>query len=211
MRTPVVLLDVDGVLNALGRPDERVHPAWRSGSATAMGRQWPITWAPAVVDRIAGWVRDGRADVRWLTTWGHDANTSLRHLLGLPELPVAGTHNDAPPRGSTGGSGASLAGSTPSAPGTGPSLAGDTPSAPAPEGWWKADVVAALLESDPGRTLVWIDDELAQGSEFTRWALARGVLPVGPAPATGLTDDDLAAVEVVLGPERTQVSDPAGS
>lgn len=92
---PLVLLDVDGVLNALGLPGPGDDRQWRSGSAQALGRHWPIRYAPAVVDRIVGWVADGWAEVAWLTTWGHDANDSLRLLLGMPELPVAGTHDDA--------------------------------------------------------------------------------------------------------------------
>jgi hypothetical protein len=61
---PLLLLDVDGVLNALA--DDGGHqdawPQWRSGYATADGSRWPITWAPAVVERLRGWHEDGRVE-----------------------------------------------------------------------------------------------------------------------------------------------------
>ena len=85
---PLVLLDVDGVLNALGPPDGSWDD-WRYGSAAALGRDWPIRFSPTVVAAVRGWTET--ADVNWLTTWGHEANTGLGDLLGLAELPVAGT------------------------------------------------------------------------------------------------------------------------
>lgn len=211
---PLVLLDVDGVLNALGLPGPGDDRQWRTGSARAMGRQWPIRYAPAVVDRIVGWVADGWAEVAWLTTWGHDANDSLRRLLGMPELPVAGTHDDAQgpvwsteaadgsawsteagaPEGATAAEGAEGAGTALGQ----DSLAGATPSAPAPGGWWKADVVQGVLAEHPGRMVVWIDDGLVADSQFTQWAAERGVLTIGPDPMTGLTSGELDRVEQVL-------------
>jgi hypothetical protein len=91
--SPLVLLDVDGVLNAVqawGRSD--AWDDWRTGLRDAEGRSFPITWSPSVVAAVRSWQE--LAEVQWLTTWGHDANASLRHLLELPELPVAGTYDD---------------------------------------------------------------------------------------------------------------------
>ena len=89
--TPLVLLDVDGVLNVLG--DESHWEVLVSGWATTEGRSFPITWSPEVVQTLNAWIAAG-VEVQWLTTWGHDANHSLRHLLGLPELEVAGTYDE---------------------------------------------------------------------------------------------------------------------
>ena len=57
---PLVLLDVDGVLNALG-PADGSWPDWRAGRATATGRSWPIRWSPSVVEAVRRW--QGSADV----------------------------------------------------------------------------------------------------------------------------------------------------
>lgn len=89
--TPIWLLDVDGVINAVTRlPDLRVWPDYRTGFATARGRQWPITYS-ATVTRMIREVSESRAlEVLWLTTWEDEANGDLADLLGLPPLPVAG-------------------------------------------------------------------------------------------------------------------------
>ena len=184
---PLVLLDVDGVLNALARPpDPRAWPDWQQGSAVADGRSWPIAWSPSVVDAVLGWRE--QADVQWLTTWGHNANDGLRSLLGLPELPVAGTHRDAPAR----------AGEPDEAPLAHASVA---PAAPdeLTGRWWKFDVVRSLVRADPGRRLVWVDDDLAAESEVARWVLREAdCLLVVPTPTTGLVAADLAAVQDFL-------------
>jgi hypothetical protein len=50
---PILLLDVDGVLNALPevRDDLGVWDDWQFGNATADGARWPIIWSPSVVAR----------------------------------------------------------------------------------------------------------------------------------------------------------------
>jgi hypothetical protein len=89
--TPIWLLDVDGVLNAVtSSPDAAVWPDYRSGYATARSRRWPITWSPSVVEAVRNTHRSRAAEVLWLTTWDDDANGDLADLLGLPPLPVAG-------------------------------------------------------------------------------------------------------------------------
>ncbi len=179
---PLVLLDVDGVLNALGPPDAS-WPDWQQGRATAAGREWPIRWSPSVVDAVRNWQE--RADVRWLTTWGHDANRGLHALLGLPELPVAGTHHDA--AGSPDPEEPALAAVTPAAP---DELTGR---------WWKFDVVRRLVREQPGRRLVWLDDDLLGVDDVRAWtrAHADGLL-VAPDPRAGLVRAHLDAVERFL-------------
>lgn len=185
MRRPLILLDVDGVLNALD-----AGPAWddwQVGKAVADGRAYRIHWSPSVVARVLRWTEV--AEVQWLTTWGHDANQSLRQLLRMPELPVAGTWDG----------GADAAGSAPS---PGDSHADVTPAAPdALTGrWWKFDVVRRLLGADPERPLVWLDDDLLGATDMAEWtsAHARSLL-VAPDPVSGLTVDDLQAVDEFLG------------
>ncbi len=182
---PVVLLDVDGVLNALGPADDG-WPDWQRGSATAMGRSWPIRWSPSVVTAVLAW--RASADVRWLTTWGSDANQGLHALLGLPPLPVAGTPDgpgEPDPRAPADEDGpTSLADVTPAAP---DALTGR---------WWKFDVVRELLRREPGRRLVWLDDDLAVDEEVRSWTRAHSdCLLIAPDPRQGLLPAHLAAVE----------------
>ena len=55
-------------------------------SASADGVQWPLLFSPSVMRAVHRWTEV--ADVRWLTTWGHQANDELRLALGLPSLLV---------------------------------------------------------------------------------------------------------------------------
>ena len=185
MTAPLLLLDVDGVLNALGRDDVRARAwsDWRQGWARADGRRWPITWSPAVVTRLAAWHDEGGLELQWLTTWGHDANVELRDLLGLPQLGVAGTYRDEDADGAATAPADSHAAAAPSAPD------------PLSGRWWKYDVVQRVLARQPDRQVVWVDDELQPWTAFRRWADEQPRLhAVGPDPSTGLTDRDLTAI-----------------
>ena len=92
---PLLLLDVDGVLNAVQAYGQATAwPAYERTTATADGVSWPIAWAPGVVARVNAWAREGRAEVRWLTTWEHDAPGDLAPRLGLDAFAVAGGHED---------------------------------------------------------------------------------------------------------------------
>jgi len=182
----VVLLDVDGVLNALG--NDLPPGKWSHGWATADGVSWPISWAPRVVDALRSWHEDGQLELKWLTTWGHDGNADLRRLLGLPELRVAGTYQDGRLRGvPTASSGSSHAAVTPASPDP---LSGLS---------WKYDVVCHLLADHPGR-VIWVDDELhGPDSPFRAWAtLHDRLVVIGPDPSCGLTEHDLDAIGAIL-------------
>lgn len=186
-QTPLLLLDVDGVLNALG------HGAivwgsdqWQHGWATAEGRRYPITWATEVIERLRRWHERGAVELQWLTTWGHYANDELRHLLRLPQLVVAGTYDHVAPD----------AGAPQDAPVD--AHATVAPAAPDPLSghWWKYDVVVRVLADYPERLVIWVDDELHGDNPYRRWAHRHPwVLPVGPDPDTGLTDVDLMLIE----------------
>jgi hypothetical protein len=79
---PLLLLDVDGVLNpyaALDCPDGYTEFAFFAGEE-------PVR----LCDRHAEWLADlaGAFDLAWATGWGPQANVLLAPFLGLPELPV---------------------------------------------------------------------------------------------------------------------------
>lgn len=92
MSTPIWLLDVDGVLNAVSKEGDRTAwKDWQKGYAHAGGTEWPILFSPSVTGFIERMHAAGRVEVRWLTTWEDDANGELRELLGFTkEFEVAG-------------------------------------------------------------------------------------------------------------------------
>ena len=60
-------------------------------------------------------------------------------------------------------------------------------------------MVQRVLVEHPGRTVVWIDDELHGENRFSRWAAGQSqVVPIGPNPRCGLTADDLSIVPLAL-------------
>ncbi|MEN9804831.1 MAG: hypothetical protein RIS41_1678 [Actinomycetota bacterium] len=80
---PLVLLDVDGVINDLGAlyaaPDASTHDVVRShGFRVVIPKYMPVLvqWLCSV------------ADVHWCTTWRHRANDEIATHLGIPTLPV---------------------------------------------------------------------------------------------------------------------------
>jgi HAD domain in Swiss Army Knife RNA repair proteins len=86
--TPILAIDVDGVLNALnaGPPapgwcDTQVAPNGRPG------RGFRIRHNPAHGARLTALAAETGAELTWCTTWEHLANQHIRHLAGLPELP----------------------------------------------------------------------------------------------------------------------------
>nr|WP_305782314.1 hypothetical protein [Actinoplanes lichenis] len=79
---PLLLLDLDGVLNPFGAstcPEGYVEHEFYPG-------QGPERYNPA----HGGWIRELAAvtDPQWATSWGDDANDLLAPLLGLDPLPV---------------------------------------------------------------------------------------------------------------------------
>lgn len=80
-----VLLDVDGVLNAVpGKTDDWTD--WREGKA----HNFRINWSPTVAKFIRGLAETPGVEVSWLTTWADLANQHICPLLDLPECIVAG-------------------------------------------------------------------------------------------------------------------------
>ena len=188
VRRPLLLLDVDGVLNVLARDeaDLKQWQDWYGGHAESGGVWWPILWSPAVIDQLRDWHEHGLVELQWLTTWGHDSNGELGKLLGLPTLQIAGTYEDDDISGGvTATAGAAHASVAPSAPDP---LTGQ---------WWKYDVVRRVLEAEPDRRVIWVDDELyGHDNPFRAWADSQQLLiAVGPDPRRGLSPEDLELID----------------
>lgn len=136
--TPVVALDIDGVIRVLNdRPDAvgdlRVVTVTESDVFTSRFHRGPEAGAHEVLlARGAGaWINsllDRGVEVVWATTWEHTANRHFAPLLNIPELPVAVV--------SASDESASLRGGAPV---------------------WKAHQLAQRFR---GRPLVWVDDDL---------------------------------------------------
>ena len=82
MSRPVLLLDLDGVLNPFGAsacPDGYLEHEFYPGEG-------PERYCPA----HASWITELAAvgDLHWATGWGEDANTLFAPRLGIAPLPV---------------------------------------------------------------------------------------------------------------------------
>lgn len=177
-----MLLDVDGVLNAISsRGDGSAWRDWKTGSADTPSGTWPILYSPTVVAAIREWHERALAEIRWLADWGDLANGDLRALLSLPEFPVV------------------------------PAAATPPPDRPwrqtdqrAP--WWKFDAVKALIAEEPGRPLLWVDDDLRFDRAVAKWMQENTTsLLVTPHTHLGLTPKHLRVMEQWLQEHGDQV------
>lgn len=176
MTVPVWLLDIDGVINAATlKPDPHVYPpgSWQEGHAVSNGRRWHIWWSRPVIDFINVVHASGRAEIRWHTTWQHEAQ-AVADLVGLPEFPVA----DAPEF-----------------------LTGSQEAARArledrPEVWWKVGAAERVV-LDEKRPLIWTDDDIGDGLARARHSIFHendSVLLVCPPLRVGLTPRNLLGI-----------------
>jgi hypothetical protein len=90
--TPLLLVDIDGPLNPFAArtpPPGYVQYQWRLSRwpRKSVRRAWLSPAHGAALLDLAG--RTG-AELAWVTSWEHDANTTVGPALGLPELPVVG-------------------------------------------------------------------------------------------------------------------------
>jgi hypothetical protein len=83
-KKPVILLDVDGVVNCFERK-------W-SDLREIHCLRWGIRYSPTVVDKINSWNKI--ANVKWLTTWNNDARDHLAPALGLDSFENARLDED---------------------------------------------------------------------------------------------------------------------
>ncbi len=167
---PILLLDVDGVLNAV-RHD--LPDGWQRGRFNG----YVLSWNTTVVARLRALHEAGQVELQWLTTWTELADLLLAEPLGLPRG-LRTHHRDVLPTGF----GGALRGLS---------------------GWWKLAAAQAVVEAEPGRRIVWIDDDLTDQAEDTsEWLAANGhVLVVAPDYSTGLTHAELDRVTAWLDTE----------
>jgi hypothetical protein len=165
---PVLLLDVDGVLNAVRRD---IPEGWRRGTYNG----YSMLWDPTVTARLRAWHESGRVELQWLTTWTEKADLLLAEPMGLPR----GLRTHSREGELSTGFGGRLGGVA---------------------GWWKLAAAREVAEAEPGRRIVWIDDDLAeQAVDAEEWLAANGqVLVVAPEYMTGLTHVELDRVEAWL-------------
>lgn len=80
---PVILLDVDGVLNAVPHWDPTAR-GFQDFKMKTCATYYDITHSQQMADRLSAL----DADIVWLTTWEDRANEWIAPLFGWPELPV---------------------------------------------------------------------------------------------------------------------------
>ena len=165
---PVLLLDVDGVLNAV---QMELPDGWRRGTYNG----FVLSWDPTVTARLRELHESGRVELQWLTTWTENADKLLAEPMGLPRGLRTHARKDVLPTGFTG------------------LFRGLS-------GWWKLAAARAVAEAEPGRRIVWIDDDLAeQADDTSEWLEANAqVLVVAPDLFAGLTHEELDRVEAWL-------------
>ena len=182
MTIPVWLLDVDGVINKIGKkPDPSIWPKdqWSAGTARCADEDWPILWAQPVVEFIRLIHESGRAEVRWHTTWQHEA-TAIEDLCGLPKLAVA----EAPEFDNQAQYAARA-------------ILNLLPR------WWKLPAALRVVEVVQ-RPLIWTDDDInPELRDPRRYALdtmggTLPVLPISPNRYTGLTPKHLRQITAWL-------------
>lgn len=135
---PVLLLDIDGVINAISRePETRAWPeeAWVRGWVKGGDGTWPILAAQPVIDFINRLHDQELAEVRWHTTWQHEAQ-NLADFFGLRTFAVA----EAPEYLDRQWIAKAIRDERPT--------------------WWKLSAALRVLQEEK-RPLIWIDDELS--------------------------------------------------
>lgn len=83
MNTPLVLLDVDGVLNPLRR-----SPGYQRYRATPNGITYRILLNPRHGPLLTGLAETTGAELVWASYWADAANEWIAPRIGLPRLPA---------------------------------------------------------------------------------------------------------------------------
>ncbi|MFG1874410.1 HAD domain-containing protein [Sphaerisporangium sp. NPDC049003] len=89
-KRPLVLLDVDGVLN----PARRHSPWLRRHECVLDGQTYRILLNRRHGRLLTALARDAGAELAWATTWEQHANDVIAPRLGLPRLPVITVNSD---------------------------------------------------------------------------------------------------------------------
>ncbi len=171
---PVWLLDIDGVVNAATKnPPTHAWPAedWINGVATNAGKTWRILSARPVADFIRTVHEQGRAEIRWHTTWQDDAH-QVSAMLDLPTFAVQ---------------------AAPEFHRVEEHLRRDE--------WWKLPAVMRVLAEEKRRVVWSDDDTAWDLSVSQRTALGQAgpLLLIAPDPYTGLCRKHLRQIDAFLG------------
>lgn len=90
---PLLFLDIDGVVNAFPKPNSKNRAQYVRHEVAVpddgLVAVYPVHVRPTVIDFLNGLHRDGRAEVRWLTTWGQFARTHFAPAVGLDDFTVS--------------------------------------------------------------------------------------------------------------------------
>ena len=89
---PILLLDVDGVLNAAALD---LPQGWQRGIFNG----FVLSWNPTITTRLRDLHDSGRVEIQWLTTWTTDADRLLAEPMGLPRGLTTHAREDAAPTG----------------------------------------------------------------------------------------------------------------
>ncbi|WP_431930884.1 HAD domain-containing protein [Nonomuraea jabiensis] len=87
---PLLLLDVDGVLNPMGRP----APDFRRYRCTIGDEVYTVHLNPRHGRRLLDLALTTGSELVWATTWGQHANEWIAPRIGLPSLPVIPVNPD---------------------------------------------------------------------------------------------------------------------
>ena len=93
---PILLLDVDGVLNAVCMD---LPEGWQRGIYNG----YVLSWDPTVTARLRELHESGRVELQWLTTWTRNADKLLAEPMGLPRGLRTHDRDDVLPTGFAGG------------------------------------------------------------------------------------------------------------
>ena len=154
---PLVLIDFDGVFNAVGQlPWQK---AWKDMKEIVfidrLGYKIPVTYSPTLVEFFN--ILSNVAEIEWLTSWKRDTEL-LPAQIGINEFPWHDELRKGPPWGSE---------------------------------WWKFEVAQKKAAENPGRKVLWIDDEIP--SDFSRdeqiFIQKHGWTAITPREPIGLTPE----------------------
>lgn len=169
MTKPVWLMDVDGVINDWRPP---LAEGWVR-FPTAHG--FEMTFDPTLLERIVSLHTSGAVEVKWLTTWCHDANEMLRENFGFPEdLYVLGYDHYVDTR-----------------------IAMRFPNGSKnwfKYHWWKLRTVDDFVSEFPDKRIIWTDDEIEETPQAVEYIINNdNIFAVSPDPY--LTHDEVDSIE----------------
>lgn len=192
-KKPIVLLDIDGVVNALAKqtPTQTWKAdEWNGGVLTEelSGINFHMKWATPVIDWLASIHTQGLAEIRWHSTWQEQA-PRFGELAGLPVFGV----QECPEWAKFNANGSAL-------------RAELIRNCQVP--WWKYP--AAERVASEGHPVVWIDDDITwEIQPKTRAALTRvhKLCLVSPSEGMGIAPKHMRQVDTFL----AKWTDPKGA